>query len=207
MIKQLPLLLVMIVMLNGCAVTKGTDHKIVSMAMNMQATIIADPLFTKILTEMASSGQIDWSEGRADYIDDIHDYPSKIDWLLANYQNKGGYDKESVLLWRKWNPLSSTTAVTNTCGETTKLNKWKLKRDEFSIANTLIHERVHSFCVVHPEGKQTRAENMCDASYVAGDLAEVIALYRAGIKERKMDKPICPGLVKKIEEYKLLSLK
>lgn len=205
--KQIPLLLLIIVIMSGCAVTKGTDNKIVSKAMDMQAGIVADPLFTKILTELESEGKIDWSEGRADDVKNLKDYPSKIAWLLATYKSKGTYDKESVLLWRKWNPFSKTTAVTNTCEETTKLNKWRLKRDEFSLVNTLIHERVHSFCVVHPDGKQTRAENMCDASYVAGDLAEAIALYRAGVKERQMDKPICPALLKKIEEYKLLVVK
>jgi hypothetical protein len=53
---------------------------------------------------------------------------------------------------------------------------------------------------------QTRPTNKCDAAYIAGDLAEVIILYRMGIKERKMDEPICPALLKKIEAYKLINI-
>lgn len=202
------LIIFLYLILTGCTVTNGTQNETVNKAINLQQTIINDPLFEKILTELETSGQIDWSEGRTDYIrEKLTSYKSNTDWLLSEYKNKGGFNKDSVFLWRKFNPLSSTTAVTSQCIEKTKLNKWNLNRNEYSILNTLIHERVHSFCQVHPKGKQTREANKCDASYVAGDLAEILISHRMGIKEKVMDKPICPALLQKIEEYKLIVIK
>ncbi|MFC7443696.1 hypothetical protein C7H62_0237 [Mesoflavibacter sp. HG96] len=192
----------------GCSVTKGIKNETVKKAINLQDEVIKNPLFKKIILELEATNDIDWSEGRTNFIkEDIAEYKSYTHWLIEKYESKGVYDENSVFLWRKFNPFSSTTAVTTQCVETTKLNKWKLKRDEYSILNTLIHERVHSFCQVHPNGKQTRDANVCDASYVAGDLAEILVLNQMGIKERVMNKPICPALKKKVEEYNLIEIK
>jgi hypothetical protein len=74
------------------------------------------------------------------------------------------------------------------------------------LLNTLIHERVHSFCQIHIS-EQTRNANQCDASYIAGDLAEALILHKMGLTEREMDKPICPALLKKMIEYQLIIIK
>lgn len=200
--------LLLCILLFGCATTKEIENLAVGKAISLQQDVLNDPLFEKILTELDVAGEIDWSHGRTSKIDaQLPKYNSKIAWLLSRYKNDGGFSKDSVLLWRKYNPWSSTTAVTGTCARKTKLNKWKLKRDEFSIVNTLIHERVHSFCLIHAEESQTRKDNQCDASYIAGDLAEILILYRKGVKERVMEGPICPALLKAVAKYKLLIIK
>lgn len=187
-------------------IAKAADYPAVKEAIALQQHIISDSLFIKILTELEAEGQIDWNSRTGSIKEKLSDYSSNTAWLLSKYKNEGGFKESSVILWRKWNRFSSTTASTGTCATYTRLNTWNLDRDKYSVLNTLIHERVHSFCVIHPN-KQTREANQCDAAYIAGDLAEVITLYRAGEKERKMDKPICPSLLHKIEEYKLISVK
>lgn len=206
--KNLYYYLPIFVFLFSCGTTKGLKNQTVKEAIELQSDIVNDPLFNKILKELESENAIDWNDGRTNFvIENLSDYNSNIDWLIEKYRTKGAYPSNSVFLWRKWNPFSSTTAVTSQCVETTKLNKWNLNRDKYSILNTLIHERVHSFCLVHPPGKQTRQANMCDASYIAGDLAEILILYRKNIKERTMDKPICPKLIEKVKEYNLINIK
>jgi hypothetical protein len=204
--KNYIIILICLVILTGCITTKGVQNETVKEAINLQTNAISDPLFSKIMKELEESGDIDWQTGSMNSVEeDLTKYESKIDWLLSKYKADKVYDENSVFLWRKWNPLSSTTAVTSTCNNSTKLNKWRLKRDKYSILNTLIHERVHSFCLTHPD-TQTREANKCDASYLAGDLTEVILLYRSGKKERLMNKPMCPELEKKIKEYGFITL-
>lgn len=205
--KTFLLTLIACSVLNGCAVTKGTENQAVQKAIVLQQQIISDPLFEQILQELDSSKSIDWGDGRTDIIQQsLSGYKSNIEWILSKYKTKGGFSKDSVFLWRKFNPFSSTTAATSTCVDKTRLNKWNLTNDEYSLVNTLIHERAHSFCLNHGVD-QTRAINQCDAAYIMGDLAEILILYRKGIKEREMDKPICPALLKIIEEYKLMTIK
>jgi hypothetical protein len=206
--KNLYFYLLISALLVSCGTTKGVKNQTVKEAIDLQTDVVNDPLFNKILKELESEKAIEWNEGRTNFVKEkLSDYISNVDWLIEKYNTEGAYPSNSVFLWRKWNPFSSTTAVTTQCVETTKLNKWKLNRDKYSILNTLIHERVHSFCLVHPSGQQTRQANMCDASYVAGDLAEILILYRKGIKERTMDKPICPKLIDKVKQYNLIEIK
>lgn len=192
--------------LASCVSTKGIKNEKVKSAIYLQQEIIDDSLFSKILVELEKEGSIDWQEGSTSKVkENFNDYQNRAYWVLEMFQSKGSYDSSSVYLWRKWNPWSATTAVTNPCGNSTKLNKWNLKRDKYSIANTLIHERLHSFCLVHPD-EQTREKNKCDISYIAGDLAEVLILKKNGIERRELNKPICPALAEKIERYNLIEL-
>ena len=202
---QISLILVILVF-QGCKTSKGTENSIVRQAIILQSEVIHDPLFYKILMELESEGTVDWQPSAFSRVEkDLNQRSNNTKWILDKYMGEGGYNENTVLLWRKWNPWSSTTAVTNTCGKTTKLNKWKLDRDKYSIVNTLIHERAHSFCLIHPE-LQTRDANKCDISYLAGDLSEILALKQNGINSRKMDKPLCPALVEKIKDYNLIEL-
>ncbi|CAL2059276.1 hypothetical protein [Tenacibaculum sp. 190524A05c] len=191
----------------NCKVTKGVENPKVKKAINLQKEVIDHPLFKKILLELEQEGAIDWSEGRTSSIqEDLSNYESNTHWLLEQFKKKRGYHKDVVFLWRKFNPFSKTKAATYPCKDSTKLNKWRLKRDKYSILNTLIHERVHSFCHIHPRNKQTKRENLCDAAYIAGDLSEAIISNKMGIKERRMSLPICPALIQKIDDYELVKI-
>ena len=109
-------------------------------------------------------------------------------WVLGQYASAGLFRRDQV---RAWHPLklmfTSTTAVTTPGVDSTGLNVWLLNRSVDSIMNTLVHERVHSFGFVHREG-QTRPANVCDAAYVAGDLAEVLNSGKCP------DEGVCPAL-------------
>ena len=76
----------------------------------------------------------------------------------------------------------SSTSVTNAGtyagGGVTALNAAKLEtRSLYSVANTLVHERAHTFGLKHLE-PQTPAKNGCDIAYVAGDIVQVLLLHR-----------------------------
>tara|TARA_R110002126_G_scaffold290980_1_gene449776 strand:- start:5874 stop:6497 length:624 start_codon:yes stop_codon:yes gene_type:complete len=202
--KKITSIFIMIsVLLSSCAVTKGLENDKVKKAMDLQESVVNDPLFAKILRELEASGDIKWPKGGMKYVkEDLSNFSNKTEWLIEKYNKDGVYDNESVFLWRKWNPFSKTVAVTTACVNKTKLNKWKLgkKRTVHSILNTLVHERVHSYCYIHPES-QKKEDNECDPSYITGYLAEAILLYRNG--GEKMTKDVCPALKNKIEEYNL----
>ena len=201
-------LIVILPFLGGCAVSSEfANIKSVDNAILLQHQVLKDSLFVKILLEIENENGINWDEGRTEDIkEDLTQYQNNTEWLITKFKNDGFYNASSIRLWRKWNPFSSTTAVTKRCVDGTKLNKWKLRRDKYSILNTLIHERTHSFCVKHPDGQQTRNYNQCDIAYISGDLAEILMLRKYGVKRRKMNKPICPSLIEKIEKYKLIEL-
>lgn len=186
---------------SGCATTKGVSNAKISESIELQNRAISDPLFGKILRDLEMSGDVDWQEGSTSQIkEDLSKYTTKTEWLLSQFQENGAYPAEGVSLWRKWNPFSSTNAATFTCGDATKLNKWRLDRDKYSWVNTLVHERVHSFCLIHPED-QTRDTNKCDISYLSGDLAEIILIHRDGIDNREFEEPRCPALVERASLY------
>lgn len=197
-------LLVCIALITGCAATQVTDeYPKVQDAIVLQTEVVNDPLFTEILTELESNGAINWDDNRTGSVkEDLNQYPSNLAWALEQFSTRGPYSQNDVFLWRKWNPWSSTTAVTNACGNSTKLNKWKLDRDKLKIANTLVHERGHSFCLTHPS--QDRTTNQCDFTYISGDLAEAILIHRQNLKTREFDKPMCPALCASLEARGML---
>ncbi|MEH6538280.1 MAG: hypothetical protein V7719_17920 [Psychroserpens sp.] len=208
--KNAIILLVFIALFQSCAITKGTENSTVLEAINLQSSVLNDELFYKILTELEEENGVDWSNGRMDKVNaqELSQYANNMSWLIAQYKEKGIYSTDEVFLWRKWNPFSSTRAVTTPCVfpnclNTTKLNKWHLKRSKFSFTNTLIHERVHSFGAIHPN--QSSRGNECDPSYVAGNLAEILLLYRHNQNLDNYDKILCPGLKSKLIVYGILN--
>lgn len=197
------IILVSSFLLSSCAVTNGINNEKVSKAMDLQESVINDPLFNKILKELEASGDIKWPEGSMVKVkEDLSKYKNKTEWLIKKFNKDGVYDNKSVFLWRKWNPFSKTVASTSACSTSTRLNKWKLKKTRTipSIVNTLIHERVHSFCFIHTKSNKIE-DNICDPSYIAGYLAEAIILYRT--QGEKMNKNLCSALKNKIAEYNL----
>lgn len=202
--KKFGALLVLLIHIQSCVTTAGIENPSVKEAIELQSQVFEDELFIKILKELEQNSTIVWGDERLSSVDktELEAFDNNMDWLLEKYRSQGVYAKDSVFLWRKWNPFSKTTAVTTTCNKTTKLNKWRIKRTTSSILNTLIHERVHSFCVGHVG--QSRSGNECDPSYVVGDLAQIILLYRNGVKEQTMNKPFCQDLKTLVEKYNLI---
>ncbi|REG87438.1 hypothetical protein [Winogradskyella sediminis] len=198
-------LLVFVLVIQSCAVTKGAENITVVEAVKMQQAVLDDDLFYKIIKEMEQENRIDWSNGRLDHVnaDELSNYNDNASWLIDQYKTIGGYKIDEVFLWRKWNPFSRTTAVTTKCVKSTRLNKHNLDRTKYSILNTLIHERVHSFCVIHP--KQNSKGQECDPSYVIGDLAHMLALYRDGKDLRAFENDLCPGLKSKLLEHHIIN--
>jgi hypothetical protein len=183
----------------GCGTTLvNKSYPDVIEAISLQRKAVNDPLFVEVLNEMESKRAIDWDQNRTHSVkENLTSYSSNVEWALEQFSTRGLYTTSSVYLWRKWNPWSSTTAITNACGPNTKLNKWKLGRDSFSIANTLIHERGHSFCLTHPS--QDRPTNKCDFNYVSGDLALSILAHKHGLKHQNFTTPMCPALCESLK--------
>ena len=83
----------------GCSVTKGIKNETVKKAINLQDEVIKNPLFKKIILELEATNDIDWSEGRTNFIkEDIAEYKSYTHWLIEKYESKGVYDENSVFL-------------------------------------------------------------------------------------------------------------
>jgi hypothetical protein len=178
------------------------DGSPVAEAVALQPAVLSDPRFAGILRELEGLGAIDWSDRfhSPAVEEEAMRFPNKLEWLLGRYAERGGYGLDKVRLWRKVNPWSSTVAVTVPLEDSTKLNRWQLSKVPSSIANTLIHERGHSFGTVHPE-TQTRRGNECDASYIAGDLAQAL-LVQGGARAREaFDKPMCPALCASLQRH------
>ncbi len=193
--------------ITSCIHRVNLEDTEVKEAIKLQESVINDPLFFKILKELDDNGSIKWQTDSDKFIPDLYGTEaSKIDWFINKFENEGGFSQDSVYLWRKWNPWSSTTAVTNYGENQTKLNIWNIDRDKYSILNTLIHERVHTFSFIHPKS-QNRADNYEDLAYIAGDLAEILALHNDGVKERNMNKPISHGLKQIVGKYRILKIK
>ncbi len=202
-------LLVCIALITGCSATQVTDeYPKIQDAIVLQAEVVNDPLFTEVLTELESNGAINWGDNRTTSVhEDLSQYPSNLAWALEQFSILGPYSQNDVFLWRKWNPKSDTIASTLSCTEdkkfnTTKLNKWTLDRDVLKIANTLVHEKGHSFCLTHPS--QDRTTNQCDFTYISGDLAEAILVHRQNLKTREFDEPMCPALCASLEARGML---
>jgi hypothetical protein len=177
----------------GCATVAPQSYPVVDEAIRLQNEVLRDSRFTAILLDMQEQGAITWDEPLTPSAAiEAATESSLAHWLAKRYAMDGGYTRQEVRLWRKWYPFSSTTAVTGQGAPTTRLNIWRLDRTAISVANTPVHERVHSFGQGHAHG-QTKPPNQCDAAYVAGDLAQV--LLAKGEKAIVFaETPICPGL-------------
>jgi len=200
------LILIILFTLFSCSTHSGLENETVKKAIEMQELIVNDPLYFKILRELEDEGSISWKEGSTTMIlEDLSFFNNKIEWLVSNLKYKKPYNKDSVFMKFYFNPFSSTTAATVPNVHTTLLNKWNLDRDKYSILNTLMHEIIHSYGLIHPNN-QYRIDNQCDAAYIAGDLAELLALHRDGLKERLEEKikevSICPALIEKFNKYR-----
>jgi hypothetical protein len=203
---KLPLTALTFGLLVSCAASALQESSPIVQAVALQDVVLADPRFAGILSELEEKHAIDWRDRffTPEIQREAGRFRTNTAWLLGQYAQRRGFSLENVRTWRKWNPLSSTVAITDPLGNSTKLNLWKLSSVPSSIAATLIHERVHSFGAIHPE-TQTRLGNECDASYVAGDLAQVILVQGGARASEKFDAPMCRALCKAVQDHGLAS--
>ena len=197
------ILVALVIVVAGCSAT-GTNNfpPKISDAVAMQHTALSNSLFTEILKELENKGAIEWDGRIAPIKDDISSHSNPTEWAIEKFESDGFYKIENIGFWWTWNPWSSTTAATVPNTNSTRLNKWRLDRETIAIANTLVHERNHSFGLIHPID-QTRPTNMCDFSYVSGDLAESILVSIHKPLDYKLSKPMCPALCKSLENREM----
>lgn len=193
----------LVIIITGCTTT-GTKNfpSKVSDAVAMQKSALSNPLFKEILRELESKSAIEWDKRTPTNMEEISIHSTPTEWLLYKFENDGPYSEEEIRFWWKWNPWSSTTAKTTPNTNTTTLNKWRLDRKTIAIANTLIHERNHSFGLIHPRD-QTRSSNKCDFSYISGDLAESILVSMHNLDTYQLSKPMCQALCTSLKNRKM----
>jgi hypothetical protein len=197
---MLPLLLVLL--LPGCVFTPR-QRVLVNEAIAHTSVAVQDPLLTEIVLELDQQRAIEWDSLRIKALPaDAQADPNG--WLLRQYAERGPYEYHEVNAWFPLNLFSITKAATTPGDTVTYLNVRKLRRSSFSVANTLFHERAHSFGQIHPVD-QTRATNLCDAAYVYGDLAAILTRYRAENTPVEPEETLCPALCESLRRRGLVS--
>lgn len=188
---RLAMIFAMLLAATGCKFS-AEQQGFVDRAVALQVPALGDPRFAQIMRELDAAGAVTW-DGRlsARALDGASRYSSPLEWMLARYGQDGGLPPANIRAWRKWNPLSSTTASTDQTG-VIRLNLWNFNRSEAALANTFVHEQNHRFGLIHPES-QRRAPNHCDPGYLAGDLAEALVRSNAG-GGNSPHGPVCPAL-------------
>jgi len=180
------------------------EHEIlISEALNLQEQLLANEDFYTHLLELSKTGSIDWNENQLKQ--DIEDYtenlPNPMTWFVEQLKVHGGYKRQEIMNFvpKGFGRLmySKTTAI-SAAGKKLQLNSKKLNRSKFSVANTLIHERVHWLGHKHING-QSRPDNCCDAAYMIGDLAGSFLNQFYGGDEANSAKTICGDLKSYLE--------
>lgn len=116
---------------------------------------------------------------------------------MSNFVAQDGYTDDDV------------TGSTVACSESINFNLDNLDRSSRTptyVAGTIVHERVHPFCLKHKSNDGTLQENLCDFTYHADHIAIVIAQYRAN-ESKPIAKPltyICEGLVKHLQNVNII---
>lgn len=160
-------------------------------ALRIGEAALADSTFGAVVEEMAAAGEVVWRRRHRQRLPDSVAHPTR--WLLRHVRAHGLFPADSLRVWPESRRQTRTTAVTTACHGATALNVFKLDRDMFAIANTLVHERTHTLCQKHGP-RSGRAPNRCDAAYVFGDLAEMLAAYRATGAATQPRQTLCPAL-------------
>ena len=146
--------------------------------------VTADTSFRAIVREMEAAGEIAWGWKRRRLLPSgARQAPTA--WLVDRFTTEGHYALEEIGVSQASYP--PTTAVTTACNpldptcalETDISPRYVTSTAAIpgALANTLVHERVHSFGQQHG-WSQKRGPNKCDAAYVMGDLAESLLRHR-----------------------------
>lgn len=191
-------------LLSACASFGPHHEQSINPALESQALAISDPLFAEILMELDEAGAVVWTERlNAAALEEAQSFDSKMSWFLAKYSSEGGLDQTELRPWRKWTPPWSATIAKFNRG-LVYLNLNQFDADEFALANTFVHEKNHSFGLIH-DRSQTRLSNYCDAGYLAGDLAEALLRSAANNTGSTRHVPTCPALCDELEKRGLWS--
>lgn len=169
--------------------------------MDIAIRVTKDTLFNQIITELADNNEINWGSNRLSRIPQAH-RNAPTAFILSEFDSRGIYDISNFQAY-VWKPRSSTTGSVSACDNYPKVNVKLLTRNVRSIAGTIVHERVHSFCQKHLYNN--RGKDACDLAYTAGSLAIAIDSYRAnGSKPFRSRSEICEALKKRLISYGIL---
>lgn len=106
-------------------------------------SVLRDTLFQEVIRRMDSSGAIVWDPARLSYLP-VQGRMRPTAWVLEQFTTRGLFHLDSISA--TWSPVAG---IGNTVGgaERSKFSRWKFEKDPFSLANTIVHERTHTFCV------------------------------------------------------------
>ena len=168
---------------------------------------IDNPLFKKILKDQSAADVYSWGYGRLDEIDERH-HSDPIAFFLSEFQSKG-LPNMNQLVARDSYEDDDVTGSTVACSENINFNVDNLNRSSRTpvyVAGTIVHERMHSFCLKHRSNNNTKQYNLCDVAYHAGNLAIILEKYRAN-QSKPISKPpiaMCKSLVKRLQDENIL---
>jgi hypothetical protein len=182
----------------ACSHFNSAQRESLSDASRLSEKVIRDTLFTSIVAELADS--VAWDKARRELLPP-EGRAEPMKWVLTQFATRGTFADTGTRPWRKWYyPWSATIATTVPGKDVTRLNLNSFNYNPFALTNTLVHERTHSFCLLHPFS-QAEASNYCDPGYVIGDLAEAVARYRSTGSAATPDVvTLCPALCRVLTE-------
>lgn len=163
----------------------SADTALITRAVSLANSITADTAFAAVLREMEAAREIDWGRRKRRLLP-RESKRAPTGWVVGRFAAEGNYGLRDVGAGTFSYP--PTTAMTKACVpfSTSCPLRTRLAPGYVAytgqrinaLANTLVHERVHSFGQIHGR-RQTRGANLCDAAYVMGDLAESLLEHRA----------------------------
>ncbi len=164
-------------------------------------SIIYDTLFYPLIQNLADSNKVDWGSTRLSSIPRDH-RSAPTAFLLDQFQRRHLNRLEDFQAYR-WEDDSPTTGSVEACDTLPKVNVHKLDRGLRSIAGTMVHERVHSFCQKHIS--QNRDENECDLAYHVGTLTIALAAYRSNNSRSFTSRAnMCSHLLKLLQQRNII---
>jgi len=189
-------------MVVGCVHHSPLTTDWIAAALHEQDSVLADPLLEEIVRDAdRRRRQSNPSSGGVPVLPvGCEGFPLPgtgspgLDWLFAQFRTRGGQTRETIGSYRPPWPWSHAVAQTAApCVLRVEFSDRRDHSDPVSVANTLIHERVHSFGHAHAHGNK-RSPNACDAAYVMGDAAEAILAHRRRLADYDFDAPMCQAL-------------
>jgi hypothetical protein len=169
--------------------------RILQDALVIAVRVTEDTLFNQIITELADSDEIDWGSNRLSSIPRAR-RNAPTAFILSELDSRGMNNISDFQAY-VWEPGSNTTGSVLACDTLPKVNVNLLTRSLRSIAGTMVHERVHSFCQKHRYNSKDR--DGCDLAYHAGSLAIAIDAFREnGSRPFRSRSEICDALRKRL---------
>jgi hypothetical protein len=192
--------------LSALQFTEGQRQKL-NDALAIAQQALTDTLFDQLLTARDAAGSFSWDNDRIEEVKGVQNNAYTAHFLsefrqkglpaISNFVAKDGYSDDDV--------TGSTLACSNSINFNVD-NLDRSSRTPTAVAGTIVHERIHSFCLKHKSNDGTDQENLCDFAYHAGHIAIVIARYRAN-GSKPIAKPLknmCEGLVEHLQNVKII---